>query len=233
MSKRKEENKETLGSEITFPVEDGLDAKAFIIRAPRPTMKYLFVFHEWWGLDDQIKESAIEYYKDLKDVTVVCIDLFDGKTTTNEDEAQKFMIEADEQRMNMILQGAIDYVGNRVEVATLGWSFGGHWALRASLALKNQAAGCVMYYGMPVEDIEELKPLQADVLGIFGMNDGWVTSRKVKRFEEDMTELKLNIEIVSYQLGHAFANPNNPQYNRKAANSSFKLAKKFLRTSYR
>ncbi len=225
--------KEQLGASITIPVKGGAEAQVYIIRAPRPTMKYLFVFHEWWGLNNQIKESAEKYYKDLKDVTVICIDLFDGKTTMDESEAHNLMTSASEDRMNSIVNGAIAYVGPHAQVATLGWSFGGHWALKASLALENQAAACVMFYGMPLENPEELEPLQADVLGIFGMLDGWVTTKQVKQFEETMRALKLSVEIVSFQLGHAFVNPNNPQYNKKAAKSSYKMARNFLKTCYR
>lgn len=42
------------GEMITFPTPDGKEANAFIIRAKVPTTNYLFIFHEWWGLNDQV-----------------------------------------------------------------------------------------------------------------------------------------------------------------------------------
>ena len=42
----------TIGKAITYKVADGKDANAFEMKAKKPTNNWLFVIHEWWGLND-------------------------------------------------------------------------------------------------------------------------------------------------------------------------------------
>src|SRR5688500_4833879 len=40
------------GADITFPVKGGKEGRGFLVKATNASIKYLFVFHEWWGLND-------------------------------------------------------------------------------------------------------------------------------------------------------------------------------------
>src|SRR5687767_7102861 len=73
------------GEMISFASSDGKEAKAFFIKAAKPTKNYLFVFHEWWGLNDHTKRSAAQLQKDLGDINVLAVDLYDGKVTDNKE----------------------------------------------------------------------------------------------------------------------------------------------------
>ena len=64
-----------IGKMITFKATDGKDAKAFFIKAPKKTNKYLIVIHEWWGLNDHIKKEAAKYYGGLGNINVIALDL--------------------------------------------------------------------------------------------------------------------------------------------------------------
>jgi len=52
------------------------------VKAAGPTKKYLFVIHEWWGLNDYIKQEAEKLQKELG-VNVIALDLYDGKVTSD------------------------------------------------------------------------------------------------------------------------------------------------------
>src|SRR5215208_4997111 len=44
------------GQMVFFKAADGKIASAFEIKAKSSTQNYLFVFQEWWGLNDYIKQ---------------------------------------------------------------------------------------------------------------------------------------------------------------------------------
>ena len=116
------------GSMITFTTPDGKTGSAYFIAAEGKSNKYIFVFQEWWGLNDYIKRQADLYADSLKGVNIMAIDLYDGKVTTNPEEAGKFMQAADDARIRSIITGAYSHIGKEAKVATVGWCFGGLWS---------------------------------------------------------------------------------------------------------
>ena len=63
------------GEMIKFAAGD-TTANAFFIKAKNKSNKYLFVYQEWWGLNDHIKKEAEKYYTDLGGaVNVMAIEL--------------------------------------------------------------------------------------------------------------------------------------------------------------
>ena len=52
------------GEMIKFKTPDGTEANAFFIPAKKKTNNWIFVFQEWWGLNDNIKRQAENLYKD-------------------------------------------------------------------------------------------------------------------------------------------------------------------------
>ena len=217
------------GEMIDFKTPDGKGGRAFLIKADEPTNNYLFVFHEWWGLNDHIKKEAKKFQDDLKDVHVLAIDLYDGKVTDNRDEAGKLMQQLQPERAEAIIQGAINHVGENSRIFTVGWCMGGGWSLQAALLAKNQAAGCVIYYGMPEKDLEKLKKLNCDVLGIFAANDEWISQDVVKEFEKNMQTAGKNLSITTYDNDHAFANPSNPQHDKEATQKAYDEVIRFFK----
>lgn len=218
-----------LGKEITFQTSDGKEAHAFFIKASGTSDKYLFVIHEWWGLNDYVKKESAKFYNDLKDVNILALDLYDGKVATKREDAANYMKSTKKERAESIIQGAIGYAGKEAKIATVGWCFGGGWSLQSSILAGDQAAGCIMYYGMPEKAEAKLKKLNADVLGIFASQDKWITPEIAKEFESSMKNLDKNIEVVLYDAGHAFANPSNPKYQKKYAQDAYNKSINFLR----
>ena len=137
------------GAIITFKTTDGKEGRAYLVKSIKPTDKVVFVFHEWWGLNDYIKQEADKLQAELDEADVYAIDLYDGKIATTVPEAQKLMGEMNEERCKAIITGAIIFAGRKARIASLGWCMGGAWSLQSALMENKQAVGCVMYYGMP------------------------------------------------------------------------------------
>lgn len=224
------ENK--LGQDIRFDCPDGKQGQAYLIEAEEESDKYLFVFQEWWGLNDHVKEKAEKYYNDLDNVNVICLDLYDGKTTSSREEAGKLMEQASGERIRTIINGAIDYVGPQAEVATLGWCFGGGWSLQAAIMLEDQASACVMYYGMPETEMDKIEKIEAEVLGIFASQDDWITPEVVDKFEKNMDKAGKELTVHSFDADHAFANPSNPVYDKEATQTAYEISISFLQSNF-
>ncbi len=203
--------------------------KVYVVKAEPPTTKFLFVIHEWWGLNDQIKRETDRLADSLGNVTVMALDLYDGKMTDNPEEAGKLMGSVTQERREAIIKGALAYAGKDGEVATIGWCFGGGWSLRSSILAGQRGAGCVMYYGMPVEKADELAALNVDVLGIFAKQDKWINQEVIGKFETLAKATGKHVENHWFEADHAFANPTSPRYNDAAAQEANKLALEFLR----
>jgi len=219
-----------VGKMITYGVEDGKPGNAYFIESKVESDSYLLVIHEWWGLNDYIKKEADKLYDDLGGiVNVMALDLYDGQVASTREEASKYMSNVKGDRARAIIQGALDKAGTGSEIATIGWCFGGGWSLQAALMAGEYLNGCVMYYGMPETDVSKLKNLGGPVLGIFAKQDGWINEDVVEKFKVSMAEADKVLRVEMYDANHAFANPSNPDYNKKAAEDAYKHTLAFLK----
>lgn len=220
------------GADITFKAADGTDAHGWEIKAKTPSKYYLFVFHEWWGLNDHIKKETEKMWNDLG-INVLDIDLYDKKIASTQQEAAKYMQALTTERAQNIIKGAYAYVGKNAKVFTLGWCFGGGWSLQAALIGGSQLVGCVMFYGQPEKDIEKLKSLNADVIGFFGNKDQWPSPAMVDEFVANMKKAGKKLTVYRYDATHAFANPSNPNFNKEATEDSYSKLVPFIKERIR
>lgn len=219
------------GEMVKLKCPDGTEANAFFIKSQKPSNRWLLVFQEWWGLNDNVKRECEDFYNALGDVNVLAVDMYDGKVATDRQNAGKYMSEFKQERGDLIIRGAIAFAGPAAKIGTVGWCFGGGQSLLASLLAGKQAAACVMYYGMPVEDVNILKTLQCDVLNIWGSQDQWINKSVMDKFEANMKTAGKNLTIKTYDANHGFANPSNPMgaFNEAAYKDAFKATTEFLK----
>ncbi len=221
---------EQAGKMINFPTVDGKIGSAYEVLASTPTNNFLIITHEWWGLNDYIKQRADELQKELGSINIIAVDMYDGKVASTPDSATKYMKAATNERIMSIIKGAIAFTGKDAKIFTIGWCFGGGYALQTALAAGTQASGCVMYYGMPETDLEKLKTLNCDVLGLFATKDKWINPEVVKAFQNNMKKAAKNLTVMSFDADHAFANPSNPKYDKESAAAANKAAIQFIKT---
>lgn len=217
------------GQMIQFDTPDGKKGGAYALMTESPSKNYLFVIHEWWGLNDNVKAEAERLFAHLGNTNVLALDLYDGQSADNPDKAGQLMQAVKEERAKAIIQGAINKAGADARIATTGWCFGGGWSLKASIMAGDQGVACVMYYGMPVQNAKELAPLKAPICGIFAKQDEWITPEVAQNFENLAKATGKEVEIHSYDAGHAFANPSNPAYDEEAAQQANQVAWAFLK----
>ena len=218
------------GKWITFKTSDSIEGRGFEVKASKATNNVVFLFHEWWGLNDYIQREAENLQKELSNVTVIALDLYDKKVAATQADAQKYMGELKEERARSIIDGAIKYVGTKARIGTIGWCLGGGWSMQATLAAVKQGVACVMYYGMPEKDMERIKSLNAPVLFVFASQDQWINKNVLDEFQKGMSDAKKILTVKSYDADHAFANPSNPKFNKEFADDAHKHAVDFFKS---
>jgi len=172
----------------------------------------LVVIHEWWGLNDWVKDEASKF-ADQGYVTLA-IDLYRGKVATTPEEAHEIMRGVPEDRANRDLLAATAYLRSLKDVkpnkvGVVGWCMGGGYAFDLAVADPKIAATAINYGHLATEP-ETLKKINAPILGLFGGQDRGITPDMVNKFAGQMKKLGKNIDVKIYpDAGHAFENPNN------------------------
>jgi carboxymethylenebutenolidase len=195
----------------------------------------LVVIHEWWGLNDWVKEQASKL-ADQGYVTLA-VDLYRGKVATIPEEAHELMRGVPQDRANRDLLAAADYLRSHknvdpARVGSIGWCMGGGYSL--DLALEDpRLAAAVINYGHLATSPNSLKKIHASILGIFGGQDRGIPVGDVRNFEQQMKQLGKSIEVVIFpDAGHAFENPNNKAgYRAEDAAQAWTKTVAFLRRS--
>ena len=195
----------------------------------------LVVIHEWWGLNDWVKEQASRL-ADQGYVTLA-IDLYRGKVAENAEMAHELMRGVPEDRAARDLHAAIVFLQsqpnvNKNRLGAIGWCMGGGYSLDVALQEPTLKAD-VINYGRLATDNATLQKINAPVLGLFGAQDQGITPEDVKKFEGQMKALGKKIEVVIYpDAGHAFENPNNKDgYRINDAADAWQRTVKFLHTN--
>jgi carboxymethylenebutenolidase len=192
----------------------------------------ILVIHEWWGLNDWVKDQASKL-ADLGYVALA-VDLYRGKVATTADEAHEIMRGVPDDRAGRDLHAAFEFLKSQPNVkkdriASIGWCMGGGYSFNVALQEPTLTAD-VINYGHLATEPESLKKINASILGIFGGQDRGIPVEDVKKFEQTMKQLGKKVEIVIYpNAGHAFENPNNKAgYRPDDAADAWKRTVKFL-----
>ena len=192
----------------------------------------ILVIHEYWGLNDWVKEQASKL-SDLGYVALA-VDLYRGKVATTPDEAHEIMRGVPDDRAARDLHAAFEFLKSQPNVkkdriASIGWCMGGGYSFNVALQEPTLTAD-VINYGHLATDPESLKKINASILGIFGGQDRGIPVEDVKKFEQTMKQMGKKVEIVIYpNAGHAFENPNNKTgYRADDAADAWKRTVKFL-----
>ncbi len=207
------------GKPVSYKSGDDTVQAVLYTPAGKGPFPALIVIHEWWGLNDWVKDQAAKLAD--QGYEALAIDLYRGKVAATPDMAHELMRGVPEDRARRDLHAAFDFLQSQPNVrkdriGAIGWCMGGGYSLDVALDEPTLAAD-VINYGHLATDAEALRKINAPILGLFGGQDRGITPDDVHKFEAAMKHAGKKIDIKIYDdAGHAFENPNNKDGYRAA-----------------
>jgi carboxymethylenebutenolidase len=194
---------------------------AVIARPEGEATAAVILIHEWWGVNDHVRDLASRYAKE----GFICVapDLYRGKVTRDPAEASGLMHELDTVDGLATINEAIVKTRHDFGVQKLGISgycMGGTYALRAACEISELAAAAPFYGDIPEEKV--LAKLKVPTIFFAGTRDSWINPGKVEVLKKAAREFSLPLEAVSYDADHAFFNDTRPEvYDANAARDAW------------
>ena len=199
----------------------------------------IILIHEWWGLNQDIKNKADEFAK--KGYVALAVDLYQGKSTASPKKARNL---AGRVRNNMNeafenLESALDFLKsldnvNKNKLASVGWCFGGGWSYQVAKNNLDVKASIIYYGRFNPED--DLSIMRANILGHFAEKDRGIKIDNVKEFQVKLNTLNGEHEIYIYpNTMHGFAsrpNDNNSAFDKAASDEAWRRTIVFLEKTF-
>ena len=176
------------GKNVSYKSGDETVQGVLYVPAGKGPFPGLVVIHEWWGLNDWVKEQASKLAD--QGYAALAIDLYRGKVATTPEEAHQLMRGVPEDRATRDLHAAVEFLKSQKNVkkdriGSIGWCMGGGYSLDVALQEPTLTAA-VIHYGHLATDPEQLKKINAAILGIFGGQDRGIPVDDVKKFDLQM-----------------------------------------------
>jgi len=219
----------------TVHYKSGEETVSGYLAAPETPGKHaaIIVIHEWWGLNDWVKEQAQKFA--AEGYVVLAVDLYRGKVATTPDEAHELMRGVPQDRGMRDLKAAFDYLAARPDVqpdkiGSAGWCMGGGYSIQFAVA-EPRLAACIVNYGPLPTEAANLAKIKAPVLGNFGAEDRGIPADAVRAFAAAMQAAGKTADVKVYDgAGHAFENPNNKAgYRAEAAGDAWQRMVAFFK----
>ncbi len=197
---------------VTFPSGDSTGQGLLYLPKGAGPHPALIVIHEWWGLNDWIKQEAAGYAG--KGYVALAVDLYRGQVATTPELAHELSRGLPQDQGVRDLTSALTWLKTRKDVdprriGAVGWCMGGGFAIQLAVAAPTLKAVAVNYGALPT-DKDALERIHAQVLGNFGRQDRGITPDSVHAFAAAMQSLGKPVDAKIYpDAGHAFENPNN------------------------
>lgn len=231
MGKFAAEEIESMGEMIQFHRPDGGMAPAYFASPSSGEMApALVVIQEWWGLNDQIKQTAdrlaAEGYRALVP------DLYRGQLATTPDLAQSLMKSLDwGDAVQQDIQGAVQYLSaSGSKVGVIGFCMGGALTLIAAARLSGLDAA-VCFYGIPPKEAADPAQIRVPLQAHFATHDDWCTPELVGQLEDQLKSGQVIHDLYRYDAQHAFMNEHRPEvYDPEAARTAWQRSLAFLKT---
>ncbi len=213
---------------LNFDTQNG-PTTAYAAIPDTPTGKAMVIVHEWWGLNEHVKDIANRYAEE--GFIAIAPDLYRGKIAANPEEASRMMHALQIEDGIDTIHGAAAKARGEYGIESFGitgYCMGGTFALRAACDLQDFKASAPFYGDIPEDDV--LMRLSTPTVFISGTRDAWITPEKVAGLERAAAQYGLPVESKKYDADHAFFNDTRPEvYNQSAAEDAWRKVTGFFK----
>lgn len=222
-----------MGEMIEFP-KNGSRGSGYLASPPGGGPGVV-VIQEWWGLVDHVKDVCERFA--TAGFVALAPDLYDGKATTEPDEATKLMMAMRIEEAARDMSGAVDAVRSRAagdRVGVVGFCMGGGLALILAARRPDAVAAAVPFYGVVPWEGEEpdLSAMTAAVQGHYAELDGSAPPEVARDLERRLRSSGHEAEVFIYPgTDHAFFNDTRSEVHAPdAAKEAWGRTVAFLRS---
>ena len=204
----------------------------------------VLVVHEWWGINDFIRERTERLAK-LGYVALAADIYGKGVRTTDVEEAAAISGKYKKDPELLRSRGRAGLAKLRSlkqtdakRLAAIGFCFGGTTVLELARS-GSDVRGVVSFHGgLGTEEPAEEKHIKASVLVLHGADDPYVPPEEVTKFHDEMRRAGADWQMIIYGGAvHSFTNPDagndktkGAAYNEKADRRSWQAMRDFLYT---
>jgi carboxymethylenebutenolidase len=143
------------------------------------------------------------------------VDLFGGRTASNDEAAAALAGELDATLARDVLGQWFDWLRSREfcnqRLASIGFGIGASHAVAASVGARVSATG--IYYGRIDEPVERLHDIDGKIIGHFAERDTWATALSRIDLEVRLKQAQRDFQFHVYPAGGGFANPLSRHYS--------------------
>jgi carboxymethylenebutenolidase len=199
---------ELMGTDLQYVPGDTLTTGYLAVPEGAGPFPALVIVHEWNGLVDRVRQIADDLA--AEGYVTLAVDLYDGRTGSNQEENIALVreVQANQDKMITNMDAAVTYLKRRDDVTgrvgAMGWCFGGGIALSFGLDGANHDATAI-FYGQLVTDPKVLANMTHEVYGTFAGLDGSIPPDQVARFVEALDEAGIPNDVHVYDdVNHGF-----------------------------
>jgi carboxymethylenebutenolidase len=220
-----------MGKTIQFKRPDGKTCPGYLATANNDadaSMPGIVVIQEWWGLNDQIKQTADRFAE--AGYRALVPDLYRGTLARSADEASHLMTSLNfPDAAEQDIRGAVQYLKQTSsKVVVGGFCMGGALTLLAAARVREMDAG-VCFYGIPPAEILDPRMIRLPLICHFAGHDGWCTPAKVNDLEAALKQSKSKYELYRYDAQHGFMNESRSEvYDAQCAKTAWERTLMFL-----
>ena len=179
----------------------------------------VLVVHEWWGLNDYVRDRA----RQLAELGYVAfaVDMYGAdKVTEHPSQAKEWMTEItsnveqwrDRAEKGLELLKANEHV-DAERLAAIGYCFGGATVMQLAYAGAD-VDGVVSFHGsLPPAPDEALDAIDTHILVAHGSQDGFIPAERVAQFQAQLDKAGADWQMIVYSgARHGFTNPGAGAY---------------------
>jgi carboxymethylenebutenolidase len=224
-----------MGKMVEFTRPDGAKAPGYLAEPERADgAPGVVMFEEWWGLNDQIKETADRLTQD--GFRVLVPDLYRGRVADSREEAGHLMAGLNfGDAAVQDARGAAGYLRRlgAKKVGVAGFCMGGALAMIAAMNDPDFDAA-VVWYGYPPPEAGDPSAIGIPIQGHWAKHDEFFKIDGVDAIERKLKAQGTPYEFHRYDAKHAFYNPgglgnHHPEHAETAWRRSVDFFEKNLR----
>ncbi|MEO6834594.1 MAG: dienelactone hydrolase family protein [Candidatus Tumulicola sp.] len=220
-----------MGKTIEFARPDGAIAAGYVAEPSESgDAPGVVIFEEWWGLNQEIKDTADRLAGD--GFRAIVPDLYRGRVAATGDEANHLMEGLDfSDAVAQDARGAAAYLKGRgaKRVGVMGFCMGGALTMLAAMH-DPDFASAVVFYGYPPPEGGDPAAIAIPIMGHWARHDTFFTMEGVDAIERAFKAGSVPYEFHRYDAKHAFCNPVGlGNYHPEHAETAWKRTVEFLK----